>query len=533
MAATYLLKSKNIFDSVKDKPYPGIVVIEGKKITGVYPEEDLDKYVDADTKVIDYGEKMILPGFIDSHMHAGWAMDFVDETFCVDLGPARSFEECMELMKEFGEKNPDCQVIFGVNFNFFNLDEYIVPTNKLLDQYFPDKPAMIMTWDVHTYYANTAAINAAGFTKDTPDPNGGIEKDENGELTGCFNDTAAFAIGKITEREPEKRKASLRVFMNKLNSVGVTSIGDVYPCGNNKPYGLFKSMEDELTTRIHFYPELLTFDMKDLDEYKNTYNSDVLQFAGLKNLIDGVLTVWTAWMLEPYTNKPETAGFPAVPAEEVKAKIMEACAAGCNVRIHTIGDKAVRYVLDCFEEAEKKYGKLDRRHNMEHIEYINPADIPRFAELGVVANMHFVHCTYYVDDAIKYLGPEREKYCFNWRAIKDTGAIIGTGTDFPVVLDFNPMIGVFQAITRRRTDGYPEGGWLPEQCLTLAEALQIYTYGGAQALNRDDDLGTLEAGKLADLVVLDQNLFDIEDPMDILNVKPVMTMVGGEVVYEK
>lgn len=167
---------------------------------------------------------------------------------------------------------------------------------------------------------------------------------------------------------------------------------------------------------------------------------------------------------------------------------------------------------------------------MEHIEYIDPADIPRFAKLGIVANMHFRHAIFYVDDAINYLGKEREKYCFNWRSIYETGAVMGTGSDYPVV-HFNPMLGVHAGVTRTRDDGYPEGGWLPEQRMTLPEVLKIYTYGSACALNRDHDLGTLEAGKLADIIVLDRDLFHVSTH-EILETKPVMTMVNGKIVYE-
>lgn len=532
MAANYVLKSKNIFDSVKDVPFSGNVVIEGKTIIDVCSDDAVHRYIGADTEIIDYGDKIIMPGFIDSHMHAGSSMDYFDESYCINVESAHTFKDVMELMQEFDRKYPENSFVLGINFNFFNLTEYFVPTAKEIDKYFPDKPALILTWDTHTYYVNTKAMEAAGVSKDTPDPNGGIEKDENGEPTGVFNDTAAFELmAKVTERGVEDRKKSWRVFQQKLNSVGITSIGDVYPCGTSLPYELYRALEDELSVRIHFYPELISFDMKDLDHYKQKYNSEMLQFAGLKNLIDGVLTVWTAWMLEPYANKPDTCGFPAVPAEQVKEKIMEACAAGCNVRIHTIGDRAIRYILDCFEEAKKRYGKLERHHCMEHIEYINPSDIPRFAELGIVADMQFDHAVYYVDDAVRFLGEERLPYCFNWRSIKDTGAIMGTGTDFPVVLNVSPMLGLYTAVTRKRGDGYPEGGWLPEQCLTLSEAVKVYTAGSAAAINREKDLGTLEVGKLADITVLERNIFDVGRD-EIKDVLPVMTMVNGEIVYK-
>lgn len=531
MEADYILKSNAIFDSVRDEPFPGIVVISGNKIEGVFENGRVSDHIGERTEVIDYGDKLIMPGFIDSHTHTGMAMDFLDESYCVDISSGKNFHEIMMIMKDYEKKYPGNDVVFGINFNLFELDEYFVPDINAMDEYFPDKAAIIMTWDVHTFFANSKAVKMAGITKDTPDPNGGIGKYENGELNGVFNDTAAFALQKIVDRPIDERKKSLKIYMKKVNSLGITSVGDLYPCGVTKPYQLYKEMEDKLSLRIHFYPELLSFTSEEVNEYKKNYSSDMLQFAGLKNLIDGVLTVYTAWMLEPYTNNPGTNGFPAVPAEQVREKMLEAISQGINLRIHTIGDQAVRYVLDVFEEAEKKYGRLDRRHNMEHIEYIDPEDIPRLEKLGIVANMHFRHCTFYIDEAVKYLGKEREKHCFNWRSILDTGATIGTGSDFPVV-GLDPMQGVYAGVTRCRADGYPEGGWLPEQCLSLSEVLRAYTYGGACALNRDRELGTLESGKLADITVLDRNIFSTTAE-ELLETEVIMTMLDGRIVYKK
>lgn len=530
MSATYILKSSSIFDSISDIPLAGGVIIQGNKILGVFPESELSSYTDENTRVIDYGDRLIMPGFIDSHTHTGMAMDFVDEDYCIDVGSAHTFPELMKQMQNFADAHPANRVILGVNYNYFNLDDRYLPTVKDLDFYFPDRPILLQTWELHTYYANSKAMEMAGITKETPDPNNGIGKFSDETLSGVFNDTAAFALQKIVQRPMEERKGSLVKFMNKLNAHGITSIGDLFPCGTERPFPLYKLMEDKLTVRIHFYPELLSFKPEEIPEYKATYNSPMLQFAGLKNLIDGVISVHTAWMKEPYTDDPATAGFPAVPPEEVRAKIMEALSMGVNVRIHTIGDQAVHYVLQVFKEAEKKFGKLSRRNVMEHLEYVSDEDLPLLAELGVVADMQGRHITFYVDEARRIVG-DREHIAFRWRDIHDSGAVIGTGTDYPVI-HFSPFPGIYAAITRKLENGYPKEGWTTSQCMALSEMLKICTYGSACAINRDEDLGTLEAGKLADIIVLDRNLFAVPTE-EILDTMPAMTMVDGKIVFEK
>jgi predicted amidohydrolase YtcJ len=528
MKSTYVLKSSAIFNGTAPNTFSGGVVIGGNKIIGIFQADMLDSYIDEKTNVIDYGDKLIMPGIIDSHIHFGQAFDFLDPTYCIDIGPATTFEGIMKMMLDFAEKYPDNPVVYGTDFNYFNLDPVVIPDAKLLDTYFPDRPVLIQTWETHTYYANTKAMQLAGFTKDTPDPNNGIGKDADGGLTGVFNDTVAFALQKIVQRPASQRHDSLINFMNILNASGITAVGDMYPCGTEKPYPLYKEMEDKLTVRINFYPELLSFTPADIVEYKKTYNSPMLQFSGLKNLIDGVISVHTAWMSEPYYNDPSVKGYPAVPPEKVREKILEAAALGVNVRIHTIGDAAVHYVLDVFEESKNRYGLLPRRNVMEHLEYVRDEDVPRFAELNVVCDMQGRHITFYVDEGGKIMGP-RAELAFRWRDILDAGTIIGTGSDYPVV-SFSPARCIYAAVTRQHEDGHPKGGWFPKQRITLAEALRTYTYGSACALNRDKDLGTLDPGKLADITVLDRNLFTVPED-DILNMKPVMTMVDGKIVF--
>lgn len=530
MEASYVLKSTKIFDGIASEPVAGGLVINGNKIVGIVPFDELDHFIGQATDVIDFGDKLITPGFIDSHTHMGQALDFLDETYCIDLGPAKTFDEIIAMMREFADKNPDNPVVYAVGFNYFNLDPVVIPTVQLLDEAFPDRPVLIQTWEVHTYYANTPAIEMAGITKDTPDPNNGIGKDENGELTGAFNDTVAFALQKIVQRPAEQRKGAMKHFMDVLNSEGITGVADMYPCGTERPYPLFKMMEDQLTVRISFYPELMSFTPEDIEDYKANYSGPMLQFGGLKNLIDGVISVHTAWMSEPYYDDPSTCGYPAIPAEEVRAKMLEALGMGINVRIHTIGDAAVHYVLDVFEEALAAYGKLPRRNVMEHLEYVRDEDIPRFAQLDVIPDMQGRHITFYVDDGEPIMGPDRIKLAFRWRDILDTGAIIGTGSDYPVV-SFNPGRCVYAAVTRQHEDGHPAGGWLPGQRVSLADILRAYTYGSACAINREDELGTLAPGKLADVTVWNCDLFSVPEER-YLDMHPMLTMVDGKVVYE-
>ncbi|NBI62370.1 hypothetical protein D3Z38_04680 [Clostridiales bacterium] len=532
MKARYVLKSRCIFDSVSEVPMAGGIVIQDGKIVGTFPEEELLPYLTESAKVIDYGHRTILPGFIDSHVHMGNFMEMTDPEFCVDVAGSKTFLEVIEKIKAFGEKNKDA-VLYAINFNLFDLEDQFVPDAKAIDQYISDRPVMIMTWDCHTWYVNSKALEEAGITKDLPDPTNSIEKDASGELTGVLNDTAVYPLQMLLVRPLEARKKSLARFLSQINAAGITTVGDVFPCGVTEPYPLYQSMEQEgqLTTRICFYPPLLDFNKAQVEALREQYCSDMLRFSGLKAILDGVLTVHTAWMLEPYSNKKDTCGGPVIDAQKLESDITRACGMGINCRVHAIGDAAIRFTLDCYEKALRKYGPISRRHTVEHIEYCAPADVPRFGQLGVVADMHPCHLTFYIDDALDYLGQEREAHTWLFRDVLNSGGIIGTGSDYPVV-HFNPMLGIYAAVTRANDNGHPAGGWHPEQKLSIAEILKIYTIGSAMALNIDADTGTLETGKSADITVLDRNIFTASDK-EILDIKPVMTMTAGNIVYQQ
>ena len=534
MSVDYVLKSGAIFDGISEGPVSGGVAIEGNKIKGIFKAEDLDGIKGPMTKVIDYGDKLIMPGFIDSHMHAGYLIDQRDQTFCVDIAGAKTLEGLLEMMAGFAEKYPGNKVVFakGLEVSFFG--SAIKPAAKDLDKYFPDKPAIITSRDGYTYFANTKALEAAGLTKDTPDPKNAIEKDGNGEPTGVIQSEMTDPLKELLIRAPEERVPALISLLHEMNSYGLTSIGDLYVYGLVKPYPVYKMAEDNLTVRIHFYPSLVNdFSPESVEEFKREFNSPFLKFSGFKDYCDGTMRKRTIWMLEPYTDKPDNNyGEPKTPPEELKRKILNAASLGCAVRIHTNGDAANRFVLDIFEEAEEKYGKLQVKHSMEHLEMIDPGDIPRIAKLGVIASLQFRGVIQRIDLVKELFGEKREKQAHNWKSILDAGVDVTTGTDCPFLTFFDPMLTIFSGLTRTTDDGYPEGGWLPEQKLKLHEILRAYTKGGAVAMSRDDT-GSLEEGKLADITVLDRNLFDIKDPKEVLGVRPVMTMVDGKIVYEK
>ena len=271
-----------------------------------------------------------------------------------------------------------------------------------------------------------------------------------------------------------------------------------------------------------------------LDEIRAKYDfpDTTIEWNGFKQFIDGVCSDHTAWMLDDYSNAPGNAGEPAEDPERVRAAVLRACEWGVLTRIHAIGDRSVRYVLDCFEEAERLYGKQGLRHCMEHDETVQPEDLPRFAQLGISACMQPWHMLLDMGDLAKddAVGPERAALSWPIRSLMASGANVSLGSDFPVV-GIEPMEEVYGAVYRMLEDGSNPEGWFPEERITMAEALRAYTYGSAYAMGVEDRLGTLAVGKEADVCVLSRNLFECE-PAEVLDTVSELTVSGGKIVYE-
>lgn len=531
--ADVVISGDAIFTGMTNSPIQGAIVIKDNKIVDVCTKEESAAYIDKATEVLNFKDELIMPGFHDFHIHLFLGSLSADS---VSLIEAKSEVEVAQMVKAFADERSDDEWVFGFSWYHVYWDEKKLPHRATLDKLIPDRPVFLMNAEGHGAWLNSKALEILGIDKDTPTPPfGEILKDENSEPTGVLYETAISLAEKAFKMAPEKGERLLQQFLQEANKYGVTSVSDMLPLtgyelGDVELYKAFED-DDQLTVRIHFLT-VLDGDLTAAKEARDRFTSDKLRFSGLKQFLDGVPTTYTALMLEDYSDKPGEKGRPYLPPEEVKKWIQEADQEGFRMRLHACGDGAVRLGLDAFEEASKKNGKRDARHTIEHIEVIDPSDIHRFSELGVIASMQPEHLNmdeYEDNDYLSRLGEVRSANTWPIKTLQSAGAKIALGTDYPIV-EINPMPGIYRAVTRVASDGEPIGGWNPNEKIELADVLRHYTMGSAYGVFEEDTIGTLEKGKLADIAVLDRNLFAV-DSEEILEAKVKLTMMDGKIVY--
>ncbi len=542
MYADLVLKSSAIFTGDGSLPFAGAVAIADGRILAVGPEADVQPLVGPNTDVRDFGDRLIMPGFNDSHTHFTQGALVDDPDFCVNVGPTSTPEEALAIVREFADAHPDNEWVFATGVIQYEWPDPTMPTAAQIDAVIPDRPVVMVQVDLHTYSANTMAMQKVGVTAETPDPYGGeILRDADGNPTGIFSNTAGDIFTEpIYRPDWEDLKASYRKGFDKAKAMGITTMCVVYPEGVSfdDPFEVFREFEDadELPFRMPFYTGLFGDDqIEKIQALQAKYNvpGSKVTCNGFKILIDGVTSDQTAWLAYPYANDPTTCGQPAMDLEQVRTDLLAACEAGYPVRIHTIGDLAVHWALDAFDEAKRRFGDKGLRHVMEHLETVMPSDMERFAKIGVVGCVQPMHALldlpFHAKDTA--VGPERLPFCWPFRSLLDAGMTMALATDFPVV-ELDPLHEVYAAVTRQLFDGTPEEGWVPEQRITLAEALKAYTWGSAYAEGKEDELGTLEPGKLADVIVLSKDLFSVE-PAEYLDTEVDLTVLDGKVIFER
>lgn len=538
MKADLIITSNAIFDSIKEQPFPGYVAIKGNKIAEVGCGSDFSAWAGPETIIREYGDKLVMAGFHDSHTHLLMAGMF---TTYVNLADAKSEEEAALMVKKAADADPDKSGwVRGFSWYHVFWDNKTPPTKASLDQYFPDRPVCLINAEAHGAWVNSKALEIAGITDETPDPFGGeIARDENGEATGFLYESASGLVTKyafvFTE---EEEKTIIREYMKGAAAYGITSMNDVQPYfhGNMGNLDVYQSMDKggELTVRIHAAPDLLG-DLDEAEKWREKYRSDKLRVEQLKQFLDGVSTTHTALVLEEYTDAPGNFGISLNDTEAIAKAVPEAHRRGFSVKLHSCGDKSARMGLDYYENAIKMYGKNRCRHAIEHVEMLSDEDLPRFGELGVIPSVQPEHVAltqeFSENPYFVTLGKERADRTWRFKDLYDTAGVLAIGSDCPVV-DNNPFLEIYRGITRLHNDGEPKGGWNPTQKLSVYEVLRSYTYGSAYGVSREDELGTLEQGKFADVIVIDKNLFTAA-PQEVKDAQVVLTVMDGNIVYEK
>ena len=512
-------------------PQAEALAIKGNRIAALGSTTEIRALAGAGTRVIDAHQRSVLPGFNDAHVH--WLSGGYSITN-VDLRDATSPAELARRLGEHAKQLPKGSWILDGNWDHENWPGAPLPTKELIDAVTPDHPVFVSRLDGHMALANSLALKLAKVTKDTKEiPGGLIVRDAKGEPTGVLKDAALELVDAvIPPRSWDENLAAARAATAHAASVGVTSVQDM-SAGNDVGLYQFLLERGELKTRIYGMRSILSWEVLGKTGVRAGFGNDWLRFGGLKGFSDGSLGSTTALFFEPYKDAPDTRGvlFDQMLPEGIMLKrVLPADAAGLQVMIHAIGDRANAIILDLFKEVAEKNGPRDRRFRIEHAQHLRPADIQRFGSQQVIASMQPYHCA---DDGRwcdKRIGPERSKGTYAFRSLLDSGAVLAFGTDWAVA-PLNPMKGLKAAVTRQTLDGKNPGGWVPEQKITLEEAIRAYTVGSAYAEFQDQVKGSLAPGKLADVVLLDRDIFQI-NPADLDQVKVALTIVDGKVVWE-
>jgi predicted amidohydrolase YtcJ len=525
------------------QPWAQAVAIYRGKIVAVGDDPVIERMRGMGTKVINAGGKLVLPGFVDCHIHF---MEGSAKLTWVRLEGAKNLAEIRSKLSAFAAENPGEGWILGHGWNYGMFGPGKLPDKKDLDDIFPNRAISLEGFDGHTYWVNSRALALAGITRDTPDPpNGTIVRDPaTGEATGALKESATDLVDRVRSSMTRAEKLlALRAGMKWANQNGLTRIhaaGGHFLSGDFEDLELYDEMRKRgdlsLRVQIAYFldpPALRPEDIDAIESARRKFSNDWLSAGVVKLRLDGVIESHTAAMIEPYSDDSSVKGALFWEPEKYKAAVAELDKRGFQLFTHAIGDYAVRTALDAYENAETRNHKRDHRPRIEHIETISAADIPRFGKLGVIASMQPLH-SYPDADTLDVwahnVGPERASRAWVWKSISDAGGHLAFGSDWPVVT-LNPWEGIQTAVTRQTSEGQPVAGFVPEQRLTVAQAIEGYTLGAAFAGRREKSEGSLEIGKLADLIILSQNIFDI-DPHKIGATKVVTTIVGGRLVYQ-
>ncbi|HEX5787186.1 MAG TPA: amidohydrolase family protein [Woeseiaceae bacterium] len=535
-AADLVLTNARVYTVDADASWAEAVAIRGDRIVYVGDAAGAEALEGEGTKVVDVGGRLVLPAFQDVHIHP--ISGGVEASAC-DLNAMETVAEYRGRIAEYAQANPDVPWILGGGWSMAAFGPGARASKGILDELVPDRPVLLYSRDGHSAWANSKALEIAGITKDTPDPPDGIiDRDpETGEPVGSLQEGAASLVARhVPETTPEMLAQGLRFARDMLHEYGITSIQVAYAHEPDlKAYTEMDAAGDldlRIVASLWWERDQTEEQIPHLKSLRETYTKGNVRATTVKIMQDGVMENYTAVMLEPYLLPEPTTGIPMVEPEFLKEVVTMLDAEDFQVHFHAIGDGAIRQALDSIEAARTANGASDHRHHISHLELIDPADIPRFAALDTVAN--FQPLWAYPDDyitelTVPFIGEERAQWLYPIRSVIDAGGKVAFGSDWSVSTA-NPFSQIETAVTRMDIDANEGDVLLPEQRITVAQAIEAFTINAAFVNHHDDETGSVEAGKLADLIVVDQNLLEIE-PTAISDTKVLLTLFGGQPVY--
>ena len=525
---TLALKNGRVYTVDRNRPWAQAIAVAQDAIVRVGSNEDIEEMCGPETVIVDASDRLVLPGFNDSHIHTTMAY----EAFSAQLGDAESLDDIATIMRRHGDAHPEHRLVSGTGWRHGAvLIDQRYPRREALDKIISDRPLLMVSYDGWVGLGNSMFTDmAVEAFSGRPAGFGGMEKDSTtGEPTGVFHNPGdlIFSGSDLSDLIRQNELDGLRWIFSQLPKHGITSVHDAESdLKSLEAYEQLK-LEGGLLARAYIalgYTKLTTDD--DLERFvgiMRKHSDEWIRAGVIKLFLDGVLESHTAALLEPYADAPSVRGEAKYSAEELKAIVGKLDRMGFQCMTHACGDRGVRLALDAYEHSAGESGRKDSRHRIEHIEMLSKEDVPRFKKLGVIASMQPLHAASPAESVyVNAAGPERMKTSFPWRVLDDAGAVLAFSSDWPVA-DLNPLAGIQAAVTRNWSEGHT-------RTVSLEKAIEAYTLNGAYASFEEDIKGSIQEGKLADFVVLSDNLFEMP-PEDIGKAEVLLTILGGRVVY--
>jgi len=531
-AADLIIQNARVWTVDPAHPEAEAVAILGDRIVAVGSSHEVDAWRGPHTRVVDAAGKRLLPGFNDAHVHF---MDGGAQLDNVELNDATSKQEFVRRIGERAAKTAKGKWLVGGDWDETKWSPAELPTKELIDAATPETPVAVDRYDGHMVLANSLALKLAGITAQTPDPAGGvIVRDQQGNPTGALKDAAQDLLFKaVPPPSHAERRHAIERALEHAASLGVTSVQHMNP--DYADIAIYSELLDEgkLTTRIYAAPLITQVDDQVKIGIRRAFGGPYLRIGAVKAYADGSLGSATAYFFEPLLDQSGNSGLLSDemhPISLMRDRMLRADAADLQLCTHAIGDAGISAILDIYGEIEKEHGSRDRRWRIEHAQHMAANDFDRFAQLHVIASVQPYHA---IDDgrwAERRIGHDRSSRTYAFRTFLDYGVRLALGTDWNVA-PLNPMLTLYAATTRATLDGKNPNGWFPEQKLTIKEAIEAYTMGSAYAEFQENEKGSISAGKLADMVLLSDDVLSI-DPAKIREVKVLKTWVGGKLTYD-